>query len=129
LPKQHPLSGKASVTIEDIKNCQFSLCRENTELFQHITEMFRTSGCKLKNYKFYSDWATMVASISSGSAITISGKIAFETDAIKTIPLSHPDHIRQLYIVATDSKEKAPPVRRFLDFCCEYSHEGHSLIL
>lgn len=128
VPRQHPLSDKGAVTIEDIADCQVSLCGEDSDLIKHVEDMFKSSGCKLRNYKYYSDWATMIASISNGSAITISGKISFVTDTIKTVPLDHPEHMRQLYVVTIDDNEQAPHIQRFWEFCSEYSKTNDSPI-
>ncbi len=128
-PRQHPLSDRESVTIKDIEDCQLSLCGEDADLIGHIANMFKSADCRMKNYKFYSDWATMVASISNGSAITISGSISFATDAIKSVPISHPDHLRWLYIVTNDNNEQSPHIKRFLDFCSEYSIANRTLTL
>lgn len=119
LPKNHPLSSRRKLTIEDIREQPLIGYHEGGNLSKYIYELYREYGYRPNFTEFQSDWTQEVAYIAMGLGIGILPRIPIDENTIDVIPLDHPKHIRNIYMLW--SPDLSPAAEYVKDFCISWA--------
>lgn len=120
LPKDHPLAGYPSLTIEDIRSELLLGYHPGGNLIDRITEMFADCGCHPNFDDFLTGWSEEIAYISMGRGIGILPRIPVNEDEIVLVPLNHPKSRRDLYIYWPKDPPLTPAAEFVRQYCIRY---------
>ena len=119
LPKEHPLSGAESLTIDDIKGEPVLCYHPGGNLFRRINEMFESCGCEPNFSEFLRDWTEEVTYVAMGKGIGILPNIPV-SDEVVLVPLDHPLSRRELYLYWPSDPPLSPAAEFIRQYCLDY---------
>lgn len=123
MPPNHPLSGRERVTVDDIKNDVLLGYDQNRNLDRRVHEIFRSCGLKPNIDNYAHDWSEQLSLISLGMGIGIMPRLPFEPGLVKEVPLDHPLHTRDIYMMWANNRELPAAVRYVRDYCLTFYKE------
>lgn len=120
LPKEHPLSCRDSLRIEDIKSEPLLAYHPQGNLVARIKEMFADCGYIPSFLDYLSGWMETVTYIAMGQGISILPQIPVNEREIAVIPLNHPMAHRQLYLYWPVHPKISPAAEFIRQYCVDY---------
>lgn len=113
VPKDHPLAGEKSVTLQQVRDEPFILLDGDTGLLNYYGRMFEYFGITPKIVGPGISWTTILLQVSAGTCLSIGPKARYNDYEVVGVPLVHPMGQRDMYI--------ATPTNRKLSSAASYT--------
>ncbi len=129
VPQSHPLAGRETVLIEDLKDEGLISLGPNSNITGHIAACFRARGLEPKFVLSVAECSAMGAFISSEMAVAIAPVVpSFYSNNVCIIPFAQPDKEllgRNIYLQWVKDRYLPPTARRLRDFIVQEFGEEH----
>lgn len=120
VPQSHPLAGRKTVKIEDLKEEGMISLGPNSNITGHIAACFRARGLEPKFVLSVAECSAMGAFISSEMAVAIAPVVpSFQSNNVCIIPFDQPDKEllgRNIYLQWVKNRYLPPTARKLRDF-------------
>ena len=125
VPANHPLAGKDSVTLDDLRGENFVSLNHDTVIYHQLEDRFKKADITPNTVFEADEYSSIAASIATGAGIAIMPILPIlETFNIKMIPFSDTDMSRKVCIIRNSSKEMSEPLKDIWTFAEELSKEA-----
>lgn len=119
VPKDHRLSGKSYVRLEDLRDEPFILMNRNCAYRALTDRIFEEAGFQPKISCELASASLMAGMISSGSGISLLPDTFSEHQSLSKISVSHPKCFHNVYLVWSKERTLSPVAQNFLNFVFE----------
>ncbi len=119
----HPFAVRDSVTIEDLADEVLIGYDKGRNLDRQVNEMFYSRGFKPNTDIYVDEWSALFSLVALGKGISIFPMISFEPGLIRAVPLDHPMHVRDVYMMWAANRKLPPAVEYVRDYCLSFYDE------
>lgn len=120
LPADHPLATRASVTIEDLANESIVAYDQGRNLDRCVLEMFASCGVVPNIIEYTDEWASLFSLVALGKGAAIFPLMPFDATLVTPVPIDHPMHIRDVYMMWPSDRKLPAYVEYVRDFCLNF---------
>lgn len=121
LPSNHPLAGKKSLRLEDVKNEPFILLNSDNEITgNYYLRLFDSLNISPNLINTGMDWLSLLVEVSAGKCLTIAPKSNLAGYDIASVALDHPQKNRELYLAWSASQKLSPAANYCRQLILEY---------
>lgn len=120
LPVSHPLAKRERVRIEDLANEEIVAYDQGRNLDRCVLEMFSSCGVVPNIVEYTDEWAALFSLVSLGKGAAIFPLMPFDATLVTPVPIDHPKHIRNVYMMWPSGKKLPAYVKYVRDFCLDF---------
>lgn len=128
MPVNHPLAGRDTVSIQEIKDENIIWYYRGSNLYRWIERMYELEGLKPNFTTDLADWSAQMAHISLGMGITISPRVPVDSQFITLAKIDSPLNMRNIYMLSSKDKMRTPAVEYVRQYCLDWSREHYGEI-
>lgn len=128
MPVNHPLAGRKSVSLREIKDDNIIWYYRGSNLYRWIERMFELEGIKPNFTTDLADWSAQMAHISLGMGVTISPRMPVDSQFITQAEIESPLNKRNIYMLSSKDKMRTPAVEYVRQYCIDWSREHYGVI-
>ena len=120
LPINHPLAGRKSVTVAEIKDEPIVCYYHGWNLSNRIEEIYKDCGYRPNFTHYTMDWSAQVAMVSLGVGIMITPRLPVDPHLVSVVELDHPMKWRDVYMLWANNRKLSPAVEYVRKYCADY---------
>lgn len=121
LPSDHPLAGKKSLRLEDVKEEPFILLNSDSEVTgNYYLHLFDSLGITPNLINTGMDWLSLLVEVSAGKCLTIAPKSNLGGYDIASVALDHKSKNRELYLAWSANQKLSPAATYCKQLIMEY---------
>ncbi len=129
LPAGHPLAGRESVTVEDIKDEPVICYYHGWNLSNRVEEIYKNSGYKPNFSMYTTDWSSQMAMVSLGLGIAICPRLPVDPKLISIVSLDDPLKWRNVNLLWARNRKLSPAVEYVRQYCVDYFRNREARML
>lgn len=120
VPVDHPLAERPSVKIEELANEPIVAYDQGRNLDRRMLDMFASSGVVPNIVEYTDEWASLFSLVALGKGAAIFPLMPFDSLLITAVPIDHPMHIRDVYMMWKAGDRLPKYVEYVRDFCLNF---------